>query len=32
VDLHGGSIAVESTVGIGSKFSVWLPLQKAPSD
>ncbi|MBW4442308.1 MAG: GAF domain-containing protein [Plectolyngbya sp. WJT66-NPBG17] len=27
VELHGGSIQVDSTVGVGSKFTVFLPLQ-----
>jgi PAS domain S-box-containing protein len=30
-ELHGGSVAVESAVGQGSRFTVWLPL-RAPED
>jgi CheY-like chemotaxis protein len=30
-DLHGGSVAVESAVGEGSCFTVWLPI-RAPQD
>ncbi|MDP9085004.1 MAG: PAS domain S-box protein [Pseudomonadota bacterium] len=28
VELHGGSVAVESTVGEGSRFTAWLPLRR----
>lgn len=31
VSMHGGTIAVESTVGQGSEFAVRLPLARAPS-
>ncbi|WP_041226130.1 sensor histidine kinase [Crinalium epipsammum] len=27
VDLHGGKISVKSEVGIGTKFTVWIPLK-----
>ena len=27
VELHGGAVAVESAVGEGSCFTVWLPLR-----
>ncbi len=27
VELHGGSISVESTLGKGSKFTVWIPIR-----
>jgi signal transduction histidine kinase/DNA-binding response OmpR family regulator len=29
-ELHGGAVAVESAVGQGSCFTVWLPLRRAP--
>ncbi|AZF16161.1 HAMP domain-containing sensor histidine kinase [Pseudomonas sp. R3-18-08] len=29
-DLHGGSVAVASRVGLGARFVVWLPLHRAP--
>ncbi|MDQ0740439.1 two-component system cell cycle sensor histidine kinase PleC [Pseudomonas sp. W4I3] len=29
-DLHGGSVAVASRVGLGTRFVVWLPLHRAP--
>jgi signal transduction histidine kinase len=31
-ELHGGSVAVESALGEGSRFAVWLPLQAAQED
>jgi PAS domain S-box-containing protein len=30
VSVHGGAIQVESTLGLGSRFDLWLPLQDAP--
>jgi len=32
VESRGGRIAVASTLGHGSRFSVWLPLSSAPGD
>ena len=31
-ELHGGTVAVESTVGEGSCFAVWLPLRAVPEE
>ena len=30
VDLHGGAVAVESAVGAGSCFTVWIPIRALP--
>jgi signal transduction histidine kinase len=31
-ELHGGTVAVKSTAGAGSCFTVWLPLRTSPED
>lgn len=32
LDLHGGTIAVESREGVGTTFTIWLPYQAAAAD
>ena len=32
VSVHGGAINVESTLGVGSRFDLWFPLEDAPEE